>query len=100
MADLLQKFLYRTILLNVFMQSTVIYDQQPPKSFHLNAIRLELLKFVSENINAMVPIDFCLNETTLEALESNKFLPSLLAGHEDDPLDEKQSNFLFISNIV
>ncbi len=78
------------------MESKDVYDQQPSKSTYLSAVWDELLKTVSENINSMVPIDFCLNKSTLDALESDKYPPSLLEGHEDDPWDEKQSNFFEI----
>ncbi len=77
------------------------YSQQPPKYMNLTVIQLLMLNIMSENFNSAVPIDFCLNETTLMALLSNKHppsiredLPSILEGHEDDPLDEKQSNFI------
>ncbi len=92
----MQRFMYRTFVLNVFMETTDVYDQQPPNSLYLSATRIELLRIVSENISVMMPIDFCLNEITLNALESDKYPPSLLEGHEDDPLDEKQSNFVEI----
>ncbi len=87
------KFLYKTFILNMFMESTDVYGQQPPKSTYLSALQQKLLKIVSEDINSMMPIDFCLNKTTLDTLYSDEYSPSILEGHEDDTLDEKQSNF-------
>ncbi len=57
-------------------------------------MRNEILKTVSENINNWVLIDFCLNKSTLEAMDAERYPPSILEGHEDDPLDEKQSNYV------
>ncbi len=96
MAGSLQKFLYRTIALNVFMEPTDIYEQQPPKSLYLNVIQSELSRIVTENIKTVAPIDFCLNGSILDPLKSDEYPPSLLEGHEDDPPGEKQSNFFKI----
>ncbi len=78
------------------MESTNAYDQQPPISMHMSAMRHELLAIISKNINAVMPFDFYLNEVTLDALKSNEYPFSILDGHEYDPLDEKQSNFVEI----
>ncbi len=96
------KFLHRTFVLNMFMEAADVYCQQPPKSMNWIVMQQELLKLVSDNINYVVPIDFCLNEITLNALDSNEYPSSVLEGHENDPLDEKRSNFveIFVSNVV
>ncbi len=73
-----------------------VHDQQPPNSLLLCAIGQEILKAVSKKINSIVPIDFFLDKTALDALKSDAYPPSLLEGHENDPWDEKQSNFVKI----
>ncbi len=74
------------------MSSKNVYDQQPPNPLYFSITRPEILITASENNKRLVPIDFCLNKTILDTLESDENSHYLLEGHEDDPLDEKQSN--------
>ncbi len=89
------KLVYKTFLLNMLMQSTDVAVQLPPKSLYLNFIKIGLLKVAAKNINSLMPLDFFLNEALLGVLNLDECSP-MLQGHEDDPLDEKQSNIVEI----